>query len=192
MNVRLHGKSTTQRFNHATGIALAAVCALGLASCSSSKPLSANQINSSQTEYTPPSMNGAGSNGGIGDLLTLGGDSKSAPAGTASGVAVNAYLWRASLDTLSFMPLASADPFAGVIITDWYSPPATPNERFKATAYVLGSMLSANDLKVSIFRQTRQGGDWVDEPVDPATANGIEDRILARAAQLKAAGQLNG
>ena len=108
------------------------------------------------------------------------------------GIGVNAYLWRASLDTLSFMPLASADPFAGVIITDWYSPPATPNERFKATAYVLGSMLSANDLKVSVFRQSRQGGEWVDQPVDPATANGIEDRILARAAQLKAAGQLNG
>ncbi|WP_286839558.1 DUF3576 domain-containing protein [Acidiphilium sp. 34-64-41] len=79
-----------------------------------------------------------------------------------------------------------------MIITDWYSPPATPNERFKATAYVLGSMLSANDVKVSIFRQIRQGGDWVDQPVDPATTNGIEDRILARAAQLKAAGQLNG
>lgn len=192
MNVRPHSNISTRRFNPATGIALAAVCALGLASCSTSKPLQASQINSSQTEYTPPSMNGAASSGGIGDLLTLGGGTKAAPAGTASGVAVNAYLWRASLDTLSFMPLASADPFAGVIITDWYSPPATPNERFKATAYVLGSMLSANDLKVSVFRQTRQGGEWVDQPVDPATANGIEDRILARAAQLKAAGQLNG
>ncbi|MDD2875970.1 MAG: DUF3576 domain-containing protein [Acidiphilium sp.] len=168
-----------------------ATFALSLASCSGAKQLSANQLNNPETQYTPPSMNGA-SGGGIGNLLTLGGGNKAAPAGSASGVAVNAYLWRASLDTLSFMPLASADPFAGVIITDWYSPPATPNERFKATAYVLGSLLSANDVKVSVFRQTLEAGTWVDQPVDPATANGIEDRILARAAELKAAGQLNG
>jgi hypothetical protein len=189
MNVRLHNELVPTRVNQFRAFAFMAVCALGLAACSSSKPLTAAQINNPQTEYTPPALNNG--TGGIGNLLTLGGG-KSAPAGSATGVAVNAYLWRASLDTLSFMPLASADPFAGVIITDWYSPPATPNERFKATAYVLGSMLSANDVKVSIFRQTRQGGDWVDQPVDPATANGIEDRILARAAQLKAAGQLNG
>ncbi|MGC9269141.1 DUF3576 domain-containing protein [Acidiphilium sp.] len=157
-----------------------------LAACSNAEQ---STLPSMETDHVPPAM-ASGSSGGLGNLFTLGGKS-SAPAGQ-TGVAVNAYLWRASLDTLSFMPLASADPFAGVIITDWYSPPATPNERFKATAYILGSMLSANDLKVSIFRQTRQGGDWVDQPVDPATANGIEDRILARAAQLKAAGQLNG
>ncbi|MBW4036968.1 MAG: DUF3576 domain-containing protein [Proteobacteria bacterium] len=190
MNVRLHSKLVTKRFNQGPALAFLAVAALGLASCSSSKPLTSAQINNPQTQYTPPAMNHPG--GGLGNLLTLGGGGHAAPAGSATGVAVNAYLWRASLDTLSFMPLASADPFAGVIITDWYSPPATPNERFKATAYVLGSMLSANDVKVSIFRQIRQGGDWVDQPVDPATANGIEDRILARAAQLKAAGQLNG
>jgi hypothetical protein len=190
MNVRLYNIMVTKRFNQGCAMALVAVGAFSLAACSNSTPLTQAQISNPQTQYTPPAMNHGG--GGIGDLLTLGGRSKSAGGGGATGVAVNAYLWRASLDTLSFMPLASADPFAGVIITDWYSPPATPNERFKATAYVLGSMLSANDVKVSIFRQIRQGGDWVDQPVDPSTANGIEDRILARAAQLNAAGQLNG
>ncbi|MCF3948147.1 DUF3576 domain-containing protein [Acidiphilium sp. AL] len=158
---------------------------LALAACGNAKQ---PQLPNMQTYRIPPAMQNA--NSGLGNLFTLGG--KSGPSGQATGVSVNAYLWRASLDTLSFMPLASADPFAGVIITDWYSPPATPNERFKATAYVLGSVLSANDLKVSVFRQTMSGGEWVDAPVDPATASGIEDRILARAAQLKAAGQLNG
>lgn len=159
-------------------------CVLTLAACGhgTNAPLP-----DMQTYREPPAM--ANSTGGLGNLLTLGGKHNNAG---QTGVAVNAYLWRASLDTLSFMPLASADPFAGVIITDWYSPPATPNERFKATAYVLGTTLAANNVKVSIFRQSLQNGTWVGQPVDPATASGIEDRILARAAQLKAAGQLNG
>ncbi len=98
-------------------------------------------------------------------------------------------MWRASLDTLSFMPLVSADPFGGVIITDWYSPPATPQERFKANAYILSQQLSANAIQVSLFHQIQQGGQWVDAPVDPGTESGLEDRILARAADLQAAAQ---
>ncbi|HEX7388974.1 MAG TPA: DUF3576 domain-containing protein [Acidiphilium sp.] len=154
-----------------------------LAGCSAGKQ---TPLPNMQTYRVPPGMQNASS--GLGDLFSIGGKKSTGQ----TGIAVNAYLWRASLDTLSFMPLASADPFAGVIITDWYSPPATPNERFKATAYILGTVLSAGNLKVSVFRQTLQGGEWVNAPVDPATASGIEDRILARAAQLKAAGQLNG
>ena len=165
----------------------AAACLLALAACSSAKPLSADQLNNPQTEYTPPQLN----SGTSGTLFSFGKGLGRPQAGTSS-VAVNAYLWRASLDTLSFMPLASADPFAGVIITDWYSPPATPTERFKATAYVLSSALSADAVKVALFHQVQQDGQWVAAPVDPATASGIEDRILARAAQLKAAGSANG
>lgn len=157
---------------------------LVLAACSHAKQ---PDLPNMETYRLPQSM--ASSSGGLGSLFTLGGKSHNNETG---GIAVNAYLWRASLDTLSFMPLASADPFSGVIITDWYSPPATPDRRFKVTAYVLGNTLAANNLKVSIFRQVRQGGGWVNAQVDPATATGIEDRILARAAQLRAAGQLNG
>lgn len=160
---------------------------MALAACSSAKPVSQNQLNNPQTEYTPPALN----KGTSGTLFSLGGKNRAVPE-TGTGVAVNAYLWRASLDTLSFMPLASADPFAGVIITDWYSPSASPNERFKATAYVLGSQLSTGALKVSLFRQVQQDGQWVNAPVDPATVNGIEDRILARAAELRAANNANG
>lgn len=99
---------------------------------------------------------------------------------------VNAYLWRGALDTLAFMPLASADPFGGVIITDWYEPPASPGERFKATAYILGRQLRADGVKVSIFRQTTQGGRWVDSSVSAVTTSDIENKVLARARELRA------
>ena len=98
---------------------------------------------------------------------------------------VNAYLWRGALDTLAFMPLASADPFGGVIITDWYEPPTGGGERFKATAYILGRQLRADGVKVSIFRQVIQGGRWVDAGVSPVTTSEIENKVLARARELR-------
>jgi hypothetical protein len=98
---------------------------------------------------------------------------------------VNAYLWRGALDTLAFMPLASADPFGGVIITDWYEPPSSPGERFKATAYILGRQLRADGVRVSIFRQVQQGGRWVDAAVSPVTTSDIENKVLARARELR-------
>src|SRR5580704_11818711 len=73
--------------------------------------------------------------------------------GGGGGIGVNAFLWRGALDTLSFMPLSSADPFGGVIITDWYAPADTNGERFKATAYILGRELRSDGIRVSVFRQ---------------------------------------
>lgn len=102
-----------------------------------------------------------------------------------AGIGVNSFLWRASLDTLNFMPLASADPFGGVIITDWYSDPTTPNERFKATVYILDTRLRADALNVSIFKQQQQNGQWVDAAVSPDTEIQIENAILTRARQLR-------
>ncbi|WP_198375753.1 DUF3576 domain-containing protein [Neoroseomonas rubea] len=102
-----------------------------------------------------------------------------------AGLGVNAYLWRATLDTLSFMPLASADPFGGVIITDWYSPPGAGAERFKATAYVMGRQLRSDGVRVSVFRQVRGGNSWVDAPVAASTGAELEDRVLARARELR-------
>ncbi|GAN53575.1 DUF3576 domain-containing protein [Tanticharoenia sakaeratensis] len=99
---------------------------------------------------------------------------------------VNAYLWRGALDTLSFMPFASADAVGGVILTDWYQPPASQNERFKIAAYILDRRLRSDALRVSIFRQVRQGDDWVDTPVSASTTSDITTRILARARQLRA------
>lgn len=105
--------------------------------------------------------------------------------GGDAGIGVNSFLWRASLDTLNFMPLASADPFGGVIITDWYSDPTTPNERFKATVYILDTRLRADALNVSIFRQTQVNGAWVDAGVNPDTEIQIENAILTRARQIR-------
>ncbi|MBO0712830.1 MAG: DUF3576 domain-containing protein [Acetobacteraceae bacterium] len=102
-----------------------------------------------------------------------------------AALGVNAYLWRGALDTLSFMPLASADPFGGVIITDWYSPPAAQGERFKATAYILGRQLRADAVRISIFRQVTERGQWVDAPVSAETVAEIENKVLARARELR-------
>jgi len=105
-----------------------------------------------------------------------------------SGIGVNSFLWRASLDTLSFMPLASADPFGGVIITDWYSPPETPDSRFKANVFILDRQLRADGIKVTLFQQRRdRTGAWVDAEVNRKTATDLEDTILTRARQLRIA-----
>ena len=106
--------------------------------------------------------------------------------GGPAGVGVNSYLWRATLDTVSFMPLASADPFGGVIITDWYSPPDQPSERFKVNIFILGRELRADGVRASVFRQKRDGNaQWVDAPVDQATGTDLENAILTRARQMR-------
>jgi len=102
----------------------------------------------------------------------------------APNMGVNSYLWRASLETLNFMPLDQVDPFGGVIVTDWYASPEAPNERFKANVYILDTNLRADALKTSIFKQTRNGGQWVDAAVDADTGRQIENAILTRAREL--------
>jgi hypothetical protein len=100
---------------------------------------------------------------------------------------VNSFLWHATLDTLSFMPLQSADPFGGVIITDWYSDPSNPNERMRVTVYILDRRLRADGIKISTFRQTHSADGWIDAQVNPDTANKLEDAILVRARELRLA-----
>ena len=104
----------------------------------------------------------------------------------AKAATVNRYLWAASLETLDFLPVASADPIAGLILTDWYINPAAPNERLKTTVYILDSALRADALRVSVFRQQKDAdGQWVDAAVNPATSHEIENAILTRARQLR-------
>ncbi len=107
--------------------------------------------------------------------------------GPARTVGVNSYLWHATLDTLSFMPLASADPFGGVIITDWYSAPNDLSERMKVTIYILDRRLRADGIRIAVFRQTRSNEGWVDAQVNADTANKLEDAILTRARELRLA-----
>jgi len=125
--------------------------------------------------------------GGL-DLFNLGGSKKKNQSG--SGIAVNSYLWRASLDTIAFMPLSSADPFGGVIITDWYSPPETPAERYKMSVYILGRQLRADGVKVAVFRQETKGrNDWHSKSISKDTATNLENKILSRARQLRLASE---
>lgn len=125
---------------------------------------------------------------GPGGLNIFGTGSKKDTATTGTGIGVNSFLWRASLDTLSFLPLSSADPFGGVIITDWYTPPEAPEERFKLTVYILDRRLRADGVKISVFRQRKfvsTGVDWRTVTINPDTATQLENAILTRARQLR-------
>jgi hypothetical protein len=133
----------------------------------------------------------AGSILGPGGLNIFGEDEAAAQDGSGGGIGVNGFLWRASLDTISFMPLASADPFGGVIITDWYSPPETQDERFKVTVYILGRDLRADGIRAAVFRQRQDAaGTWTDAAVQQKTTVDLENAILTRARQLRVAGLL--
>jgi hypothetical protein len=123
--------------------------------------------------------------GGSGGLLNFGTSHNKPATDTDPSLGVNAYLWRGTLETFKFMPLASADPFGGVIITDWWTPASSTGERFKATAYVLGRQLRADAIRVSLFRQVQQNGQWVDAPVDPSKPTELENMVLAKARELR-------
>lgn len=121
-------------------------------------------------------------------LPGLGLGAPKASPGAPAQLGVNGYLWRATLDTLSFMPLASADPYGGVVITDWYANPEKPDERFKATVYILDTRLRADGLNVTVFKQISDGaGGWTDAPTSAQTETDIENAILTRARQLRLA-----
>ncbi len=102
-------------------------------------------------------------------------------------IGVNAYLWRAALETLSFAPLAQSDSSGGVIVTEWYSNPQNPSERVKVTATILDRDLRADGLRVTAARQTMQNGQWADAPVAAATVQRLEEIILTRARDLRRA-----
>ena len=123
------------------------------------------------------------------DTSSADGSAITSDSGGKVTLGVNSFLWHASLDTLSFMPLASADPFGGVIITNWYTAPDNPNERMKVTVYILSRTLRADGLKVAVFRQTRTATGWADAQVNPDTANKLEDAILTRARELRLASE---
>jgi hypothetical protein len=123
-----------------------------------------------------------GSGGGL-----LGGMSAEDFASVKLGV--NTYLWRAALETVSFLPLQSADSTGGVIITDWRTRPDDPNERVKATAYIFGTKLTPQAVQVKLFKQRRREGEWTDVPASAETARQLEDAILTKARKLRVQAQ---
>ena len=104
-----------------------------------------------------------------------------------TAIGVNAYLWRAAVDTVSFAPLLQADANTGIIITDWYTNPQSPGERVKLTVSILDQDLRADALRVAASRQVNQSGVWVDAPVAAATVQKLEDIILTRARDIRRA-----
>ncbi len=122
-----------------------------------------------------------------GDGLSIfGGDNDIAQEAGKNPLGVNAFLWRATLDTLAFLPLRDADPFGGVVITDWYEDPAARGERYKVTALILDRSLRADGVSISLFKQQRDtGGEWVNVEVPERLARKLEDTILTRARELR-------
>lgn len=102
-------------------------------------------------------------------------------------IGVNSYLWRAALDTLSFMPMAQTDSNGGVLVTDWYQNPAQPSERMKVTVTILDQDLRADAVRVAASRQVQQNGQWVEAPVQAATVQKLEEIILTKARDLRRA-----
>lgn len=100
-------------------------------------------------------------------------------------IGVNAYLWRAALDTISFMPLVQTDSNGGVLVTDWYANPNSPNERMKLTVSILDQDLRADAVRVAASRQIAQNGQWVDAPVAAGTVQKLEEVILTKARDLR-------
>ena len=174
---------TMADFGRCARILIVAAAMAGVVGCAGAeqrKVLSRQHGESAPQYEEPESIFGEGG-------LTFGGKKEQADGG---GIGVNSFLWRASLDTISFMPLVSADPFGGVIITDWYSPPQSPNERFKVNVYILGRSLRADAVRATVFRQQLAGAaGWIDAAVEENTATKLENAILTSARQMRIAQQ---
>jgi len=120
----------------------------------------------------------------FGNIDLLGG--KSEEQNIKQGIAVNSFVWQATLDVLSFLPLTSADPFGGIIITDWYSEEGYQDERFKVNAFVMGGELKSESIKLSLFKQKKgPSGEWLVVSPEKDSASRLEDSILTRARQLR-------
>ena len=167
-------------------LALTGVCCVLAVACTSEN-----------VEYTYPKDMGNGTYSHDGsepdrmfgkDGITLFGKSDNK---AEQNIGVNSYLWRATLDTLSFMPLMSADPFGGVIITDWYTVPDNQEERFKVNAYILSNSLRADGIKITIFKQKKEKNDWVNINVPEKVARDMEDAVLVKARQMRIAATQN-
>lgn len=143
-----------------------------------------------RTKITEPETDnnnlGTAGNGRLfGDSFSLGSLSDEA---AGAQLPVNKHIWRSTLETLSFLPLSSTDPYGGVIVTDWAPAPANPDERIKVTAFISSAEFKPQALKVVVNRQQKdERGSWVAAPVANDTGRKLEDAILTRARQIRIA-----
>lgn len=163
-------------------IATLLILFLGLANCSSLKTEA--DYPGTQEEQRREKYGRLTGEGGL--LLFKGNRQNKTDEGGVSGIAINSYLWRATLDTISFMPLASADPFGGVIITDWFEDPDTPGERFKVNVVITSKDLRSDSVKVTVFKKKfHKTRGWQDARVNSKVARDLENKILTRARKLR-------
>ena len=168
----------------ASAVVLALMMGLGvlLSACSQSEMVFPERDNSANA----PRMSNEKRETVFGNEGMFGSKNKGDQNGGGGGIGVNSFLWRASLDTLGFMPIANADPFGGTILTDWYQLPETPAERYKLNVFIIDRALRSDGVRVTVFKQMRDAsGAWVDTKVDPKMAGDIENSILTRARQLR-------
>ncbi len=174
----------TTRSSFSSALLITASLLLTLPSCSAVKP-------DADTSYPQdPDMQRKVERGRItGDEGTvMGGDAGKKEEKGRNPLGVNSFLWRASLDTLSFLPILSADPFGGTILTDWYEDTDAPGERYKVNVLILDRQLRADSLKISTFRQKKDNkGNWADAPTDSKLGRKLEDTVLTRARQMRVA-----
>ena len=170
-----------------TGLMIAAVSMLTLTACQGVKPVASYptrpETGSGDIVYSDEKRSTVFGEGQSLGSQIFGGD-KSEDTGT-TGIGVNSFLWRAALDTVSFMPVQSADPFGGVILTDWYENPETPGERFKMNVLILDRQLRSDGIRVAVFKQVASGGSWRDAAVPQDMALQVENAILTRARELR-------
>ena len=114
-------------------------------------------------------------------------DFGSKDASSGGSLPVNALLWRAALDIASFVPLDDVDTFGGSIVTEWHQPKTTPNQRLKLTMFVIGRELRSDAITVRAYIQNRVGTEWVDSGRDEALSHKLENLVLTRARELRAA-----
>ena len=125
-----------------------------------------------------------GKKAGIGGTFD---NKKSNNAVSSIGMPINPYLWKGSLETIGFMPLTSANPFGGIIITDWYSDGQTINERCKINIFIKGLELKTSNLKVNTFCQSFENNRWIDLPTSASQSAQLENAILNKAKRIKLA-----
>ena len=118
----------------------------------------------------------------FGDIL---GNSEENATSAPATMNVNIFLWRASLETIDFMPLNSADPIGGTIITDWYSTSDNQNERCKLNIFISGKRLNAENLKVRSFCQENKNQTWVNKNINKENNIKIENAILNKAKKIR-------
>ncbi len=119
------------------------------------------------------------------DVMLFGSSAKKYDPSLGGSAKVNHHLWQATLDVLSFMPLASSDAAGGVLITDWYSTASKPSERLKVTVKITDRVLRADEVHVTINKEIKTGNDWVSVTADTKVARDMEDLILTKARELK-------